>query len=216
MRDASCSSPTEIFRAVQATFSPLGISYNCFYCQTCFTSNETWWYYGCIGLLSAKDNSAANYLSPAGRQLLRHMSLIPPLHPKNLYHCEGVSPLHAWTITWLLLKVFRHCWRCCCGPLKSYRPWNCHWERRLHDTDSLQVRLMGWVAASAASGGWTQSQPRNFPSWCCLLTQWLFSQIITFEKSRTFIRQFFHSLPICSSSWQAGMFPTIPKHRLGF
>lgn len=169
----------------------------------CFNSSETWWYYSCIGSSSAKENSAAKCLSPAGLQLLRHMSLILPPHPKNLYHCKGVSPpLHAWGIAWLLLKLFRHCWRWCCGPLKSYRlsSWSCHWEGMLHGTDSFQVRLMGWVAACAARGGWTQSQARNFPSWCCLLTQWPFSQIVTFEKSRTFIRQLFYSLPICSSS----------------
>lgn len=115
----------------------------------CFTSSETRWYYSCIRSSSAKENSAANCLSPAGLQLLRHMSFILPLHPKNLYHCKGVSPpLHAWGIAWLLLKVFRHCWRWCFGPLKSYRlsSWNCHWERMLHDTDSFQVRLMGgWL-----------------------------------------------------------------------
>lgn len=69
---------------------------------------ETWWYYSCIGSAGAKENSAANYLSPAGCQLLRHTSVLPHLHSKN--HCNGVSPpLRAWGITWL--KVFRHFWR---------------------------------------------------------------------------------------------------------
>lgn len=93
------------------------------------------------------------------------MSLIPPLCPKNMYHCKGVSPsLHSWGNACLLLKVYRHCWRCCCCSLKSYTlsPWNYHWEKSLHDTDSLQVRLMGWVAASAANMAEHNHKPVTF------------------------------------------------------
>lgn len=125
------------------------------------------WYYGCVGLSAAKESSAANYLCPAGHQLLRHISLIPPLCPKSMCDYKGVSPsLDSWGIACLLLKVSRHCWRCCCCPLKSYTlsPRNYHWERSLHDTDSLQVRLMGWVAVSAASMAEHNHKPGTFLS----------------------------------------------------